>query len=175
MAAEKNKDSKKEESGNMIKMVLLYVGAMAVMTAIAIVLVVMVIGPKMSPAPMLPIQQTQAQTQSQASTGEPNGLASHVVDVGDEFIVNPSGSNGLRYLSVKMSAAVSSADTEALLNNHQAQLSHIVVSVISARTIAELEEPGWMEKLGEDLKNALNEVFGEGQIQRIFFRRFIIQ
>lgn len=172
MAADDNKKQKKsqDDSGGGMKSLLLYVGAMGVMTVVAIVLVVVVVGPKLSPAPMV---QTQQPAEQKESLGDAKGLVNNAVALG-EFIVNPAGTQMKRYLAVDISAAIASSKS-SLITQHQAELMHTINATVAKKTITELQEIGGMESLRNDIKDALNEVFGEGSIEQIFFTKYIIQ
>jgi flagellar protein FliL len=90
-------------------------------------------------------------------------------------VVNLAGTMGTRYL--KTSFIVTGAETglTAAFEAKKAQLTDVTLSVLSALTLADLEEPGSKNVLREKLVGAYNEVLGRKIVDQVYFSDFVVQ
>ena len=92
-----------------------------------------------------------------------------------DVIVNLSGALGTRYL--KTSFTVSGADSHLpdVIKENQKKLLDITISVLSARTLNDLDSPTAKNAIREELIAKYNHSLGVDMVEEIYFSEFVIQ
>ena len=99
-----------------------------------------------------------------------------------EFMINPADTSdldGLRFLRANITLGVSPASVHGEFEKRHPMLRDIVISILSAKTVAEMDDPEDREFIKDEVKFALEEVLKKdeirGEVLRVYFTDFIIQ
>jgi flagellar protein FliL len=90
-------------------------------------------------------------------------------------VVNLAGTMGTRYLKTSFIVTGAEVGLPAAFEAKKAQLTDVTLSVLSALTLADLEEPGSKNVLREKLVGAYNEVLGRKIVDQVYFSDFVVQ
>jgi flagellar FliL protein len=93
----------------------------------------------------------------------------------NKILVNLSGSMGSRYLLTSLTLASDKEGFGELILNNEAQLVDLASSVLSAKTIADLEKPDARTVIRLELETVFNNALGVGTVQDVFFTEFAVQ
>jgi flagellar FliL protein len=90
-------------------------------------------------------------------------------------VVNLSGTMGTRYLKTSFIVTGTDAGLQAMFETNKAKLTDVTLNVLSALTLADLEEPGSKNVLREKLVGAYNDTFGRKVADQVYFSDFVVQ
>jgi len=90
-------------------------------------------------------------------------------------VVNLSGTMGTRYLKTSFTITGSDKDLKQLFDTNKARLTDVTLNVLSALSLAELEEPGSKNVLRSKLVTAYNQTLGRRAVEQVYFSDFLIQ
>jgi flagellar FliL protein len=102
--------------------------------------------------------------------GEPTDPASFEFK---DVVVNLAGTMGTRYL--KTSFVVKGKQVRTVFEADKVRLADATLGVLSAVTLAELEQAGSRNILRGKLVNAYNQTLGKHVVDQVFFTDFVIQ
>ncbi len=92
-----------------------------------------------------------------------------------EYTVNLLEAGGRRFLRVKFAAEVDHKRVLSEIERKSPMVDHTVNSVLGSQTLDDLEVPGSRDRIGAQLRNALNQILDDGEITNIFFEVFVWQ
>ncbi len=107
--------------------------------------------------------------------GGKQGGGKTAVPLSAKVLVNVSGTAGTRYLLAQLTLVGSHAELKDSVEKSDAQLRDVASSVLSTKTIADLDKPGSRNLIRTELISAFNGVLGEGRVKEIYFTDFAIQ
>ncbi len=90
-------------------------------------------------------------------------------------VVNLSGSLGTKYLKTSFTFNSSNANLKKIVEENKKQMLDVAISVLSSRSLADLEAPGSKNVIRNDLMAHFNEALRSDLIEQIFFTEFVIQ
>lgn len=91
-------------------------------------------------------------------------------------IVNLSGTMGTRYLKTTfLVTAAKDVDIKSAFEAARPRLTDVTLNVLSALTLADLEEPGAKNLIREKLVGAYNQSLGRKVAEQVYFSDFVIQ
>jgi len=91
-------------------------------------------------------------------------------------VVNLAGTMGTRYLKTSfLVTAVKGTDLKTLFEGSKPRLTDVTLNVLSALTLADLEEPGSKNIIREKLVNAYNQALGKKVADQVYFSDFVVQ
>jgi len=91
-------------------------------------------------------------------------------------VVNLSGTMGTRYLKTSfLVTAAGGADIKTVFEGAKPRLTDVTLNVLSALTLADLEEPGSKNVIREKLVNAYNQALGKKIAEQVYFSDFVVQ
>jgi flagellar FliL protein len=93
----------------------------------------------------------------------------------DNLIVNPSGSQGTRFLMVSVAVETPNAAMEALLRSREAQIRDLVITMLERQTMESLAQPGIRDTLKAQLSDTITALSGQSSRLRVFLPQFVIQ
>ncbi|NWF90381.1 MAG: flagellar basal body-associated FliL family protein [Ignavibacteriaceae bacterium] len=93
----------------------------------------------------------------------------------DDMIVNPAGTNGKMLLLASLGLAVDKEDSKKELEQKQVIVKDVILSVLSARTIDQLNQSTYRDSLKTDIINRLAAHVPNIKISNVYFSKFIIQ
>jgi len=93
----------------------------------------------------------------------------------ENVVVNLSGSLGTKYLKSSFTFSSSNANLKKLVEENKKQLLDVAITVLSSRTLADLEAAGAKNVIRNDLMAHLNEALHSDLIEQIYITDFVIQ
>lgn len=99
-----------------------------------------------------------------------------IFDKLETIVVNPAGTDGLRFLSTQVFLGLSDLKVaEYITNNHLVpRINDTLVAVFSSKTIADLD-PSRHAKLKEEIRKRLNQFLGQNAVLEVYFQSFVLQ
>lgn len=107
------------------------------------------------------------------SSSAPAGARQNVTF--NKLLVNVAGTMGSRYLLVSLVLSGTSSDLPARVAQNEPQLRDMASSLLSSKTIADLEKPGARNLIRGELLAGFNTVLGNSEVKDIYFTEFAIQ
>ncbi len=92
-----------------------------------------------------------------------------------DVIVNLSGALGTRYLKTSFTVSGSDSHLPDVIKENQKKLLDITISVLSARTLNDLDSPTAKNAIREELIAKYNHSLGVDMVEEIYFSEFVIQ
>ena len=188
--APKPADAAVPAAGGGMKAMLPLILNIVLMPVIAYVMTVFVLLPKINSAGVAAHAKTEGGDAAAESGGhgepakeETGGGGKHgggaggktSVPLSAKVLVNVSGTAGTRYLLAQLTLVGTHAELKDSVEKSDAQLRDVASSVLSAKTIADLDKPGSRNLIRTELISAFNGVLGEGRVKEIYFTDFAIQ
>ncbi|KAB2647239.1 MAG: flagellar basal body-associated FliL family protein [Verrucomicrobia bacterium] len=188
--APKPADAAVPAAGGGMKAMLPLILNIVLMPVIAYVMTVFVLLPKINSAGVAAHAKTEGGDAAAESGGhgepakeEKGGGGKHgggaggktSVPLSAKVLVNVSGTAGTRYLLAQLTLVGTHAELKDSVEKSDAQLRDVASSVLSAKTIADLDKPGSRNLIRTELISAFNGVLGEGRVKEIYFTDFAIQ
>ena len=93
----------------------------------------------------------------------------------DTFTVNLKSDSGRRYLKVTMDLELSGQELTAELDNKTAIIRDRIIRILTSKTLEEVTSRKGKDKLTQQIKDALNAMLVDGQINGVYFTEFVIQ
>ncbi len=91
-------------------------------------------------------------------------------------VVNLAGTMGTRYLKTSfLVTAAGGVDIKTIFENAKPRLTDVTLNVLSALTLADLEEAGSKNIIREKLVNAYNQALGKKIADQVYFSDFVVQ
>lgn len=90
-------------------------------------------------------------------------------------VVNLSGTMGTRYLKTSFTVTGSDPALKQTFDTSKARLTDVTLNVLSALSLAELEEPGAKNLIRDKLVSAYNQTLGHHAVDQVYFSDFLIQ
>ncbi len=98
----------------------------------------------------------------------------HVYVVKD-LIVNPAGTNGLRFLLTTIGLEVTSEETVKELEKRDVQVHDAIINILTSMTLPQLDDINSRDSLKVDIKSQINKDLTTGTVLNVYFSKFIIQ
>lgn len=199
MADEKPKDDKKQDaaaSGGGIKAMLPLIITVVLMPVLAFVMTKFVMLPKLQAvitASATTTDHAEGETTEHATddakTGD-HGSASTAGEHGEpkkiskgdkvswqlsKVIVNVAGTQATRYLMSAYTLVGKGTDFSSTLDANTDQVRDVTSSVLSGKTIQDLEKPDSRAIIKAELMSAINTALGKPLVQEIYITEFAIQ
>lgn len=102
------------------------------------------------------------------------GEASPAYDF-DSVVVNLSGTMGTRYLKTSFTVLSGNANLKTIIEENKKQLLDVAITVLSARSLADLEQPGAKNTVRSELAAQFNQALNSDLIEQIYFSEFVVQ
>jgi flagellar protein FliL len=93
----------------------------------------------------------------------------------NKILVNIAGSMGSRYLMAGLTLASDKQGFGDVVVNNEAQLLDLAASVLSSKTIADLERPEARTVVRSELQTVFNNALGAGTVKDVYLTEFAIQ
>ncbi len=93
----------------------------------------------------------------------------------ENVVVNLAGTMGTRYLKTSFTALSDNPEVKTIIDENKKQLLDVATTVLSARTLADLEQPGAKNVVRNDLMANLNQALKSDVISQIYFSDFVVQ
>lgn len=92
-----------------------------------------------------------------------------------EFQVNLYDPVARRFLRMKIDLAYDEKALNKEIETRESELRSSIIEVLRSKTVDDLDEPGGMKALEEDLLEVVNNVLLEGEVRAIYYKEFIFQ
>lgn len=93
----------------------------------------------------------------------------------ENVVVNLAGTMGTRYLKVTFLVTGSDPSLRSQFEANKPKAVDVTIGVLSALTLADLEEAGAKNIIREKLIVAYNQAFGKRVAEQIYFSEFVVQ
>jgi flagellar FliL protein len=93
----------------------------------------------------------------------------------EELIVNPSGTNGQRFLVVEISLELYDETHIKLIEAEKEQIKHNMLEVLSSRTVSQLARLSEREKLRSELATVTNQAIGKRSVRNLYYTKYVMQ
>ncbi len=90
-------------------------------------------------------------------------------------VVNLAGTMGTRYLKCSFLVTGTNPNIKGLFEENKPRLMDVTLNVMSALTLADLEEPGSKNIIREKLVTAYNTALGKKVADQVYFSDFVVQ
>lgn len=113
---------------------------------------------------------------SDGKDGDPGAAMPPVpIHLLDNIVMNPSGSNGQRFLLLSVAYELSDATGVEKMKQRDAEIRDLVQRVVGRRTIDQLGDLQQRELLKVEVAKATEDVIGPKTVKKVFFPQFVIQ
>jgi flagellar FliL protein len=93
----------------------------------------------------------------------------------ENLVLNPAGSGGTRFLMVTATFELKDGAAEQAMKDKEAEVRDRVLSLLGKKTVEELTEIGLREGIKKEVLDAINPLFPNGAVRKVFFPQFVIQ
>jgi flagellar FliL protein len=93
----------------------------------------------------------------------------------EDLVVNPAGTDAVRYLCVSVGLESSDQNVIAELQKRDAQIKDYLIQIFSSKTVGELVDVRARERLREEVKERVEAVLPEGGLDAVYFVNFVLQ
>ncbi len=93
----------------------------------------------------------------------------------DTIVVNLSGSNGRRYLKAKINLEAKDGDVKKLIETKSIQIKDRLISIISSKTLEDIDGLEAQENLRKEIKDAVDVVLKVEGVLQVYFTEFVVQ
>jgi flagellar FliL protein len=179
---EKEEGTEKKSSNKMLIIIIIVVLVLVIL--IGVVAAVLLLSDDEEEATAQPVAaKTQPAPTAQKTTPTSSitaGSVRKLNEIGvlyplDTFTVNLKSDSGRRYLKVTMDLELSGQELTAELDNKTAVIRDRIIRILTSKTLEEVTSRKGKDKLTQQIKDALNAMLVDGQIQGVYFTEFVIQ
>jgi flagellar FliL protein len=124
---------------------------------------------------LAPTLEQRRSEQSRASSSVASELESLSFVSIEPLIVNPANSNGERYLKATVSLETHDPKVVEELNKRLPQIKNQINTVLSSKTIEQLQTNEDRERLRREIQNRVNGLLLTGSISNVYFEEFVCQ
>lgn len=111
---------------------------------------------------------------------EPAAEAEEPIEYGqfleiDNLIINPDGTDGKRYLMVKIGFESEKAKTLEEVTQKEVVVRDAILRFLSAQTVEDLAAIEKRDAIKDELRAMINEILEKGEITRLYFTQYVLQ
>ena len=92
-----------------------------------------------------------------------------------DIVVNPAGTGGTRFLSVSFAFQVDSPEMAASLKSKETIIRDVLITILSAKTIAQLTDPKQKEIIRYQIKKRVSELMKSEELTAVYYTDFVLQ
>ena len=173
-------DEEEDESGGGGSPLMKYLPIIGIVLVVQIVMVYLVANWWLAPSgePTQPDVEQVAETEVAPGTagGLPPGQVTVIYEKLDPIVVNPAGTEGMRFLSATVHLGLASSEVLAAIdgNNLSSKIRDRLIDLLRAKTIGQLD-PGHHDEIKDEIRERLNEFLGENAVLEVYFQGFVLQ
>jgi len=176
---EEGGEEEEQEGGLNLKRYLPYIaGVLVVQIIIGYLLVNWLFAPDEVLEEEEVVEEVLPAEEEQLATNGPLGIVSVVYENIEDIVVNPAGTEGLRFLSAKINLGLASPEVEVFIeeNKQGSKIRDRLIDILRSKTITQLE-PENHQRLKDEIKERLNvEGFlGVNAVVEVYFQNFVLQ
>ncbi len=110
-----------------------------------------------------------------AAGGEKGGGAEASVHLLENLVLNPSGTNGSRFLLLTVAIETGTPAVAAEMTTRDAELRDIILTSLGTKTVDQLTDISTREVIKGELQAAIGGRFGKSAVKRLYFPQFVVQ
>ena len=110
-----------------------------------------------------------------AAGGEKGGGAEASVHLLENLVLNPSGTNGSRFLLLTVAIETGTPAAAAEMTTRDAELRDIILTSLGTKTVDQLTDISTREVIKGELQTAIGGRFGKSAVKRLYFPQFVVQ
>ena len=130
----------------------------------------LVIVPKLKPQASAAVEEKH----EEKAEGE-HGEGHNEVYLVENLLVNPTGTNGTRFLSATLGLEVAKPETAKTLEDKKIQVRDLLIAILSARTVEQLTDTAERDNMRGEIKERLNELIGGEELAAVYFVDYVLQ
>jgi flagellar FliL protein len=92
-----------------------------------------------------------------------------------DIVVNPSGTNGTRYLCTTVAFEITNPMVEQEATAREAQVRDLLIEILGRRTVPELSSLEMRDYIREEIETSVNTLLTSGEIDGVYFSNFVLQ
>ena len=93
-----------------------------------------------------------------------------------DLIVNPAGTRGTRFFLVSLGLEYSPSGAEDKLKEQEPRIRDRLITILAEKTLAQLSDITYREKLRKEINQAVQEVLGEdAEVLHVYFVKYVLQ
>jgi flagellar basal body-associated protein FliL len=92
-----------------------------------------------------------------------------------DIVVNPSGTNGTRYLCTTVALEITNPLVEEEATAREAQVRDLLIEILSRRTVTELSSLEMRDHIRDEIARSVNTLLTSGEIDGVYFSNFVLQ
>jgi flagellar FliL protein len=144
-------------------------------------LVVRVIGPNLAMAKVAQVRESLKPSEEHA---EPVEVPVHrrseepvmgTVNLIEDLVVNPSGSEGTRYLCTTVALESIEPGVTDEITLREAQVRDVLIEILGKRSVEELATLDTRDQIREEIKVGVNMLLSTGSVVGVYFSNFVLQ
>lgn len=94
----------------------------------------------------------------------------------ESIVINPRGTDGRRYLMVRVGVEAPTPEMLERLNVLGPAVRDIILETLSRHTVPELSDVTQRDGLKDEVRTAINDVLGaDGPVTRVYFTQYVLQ
>ncbi len=97
------------------------------------------------------------------------------INLVEDLVVNPSGSQGMRYLCTTVAFESLLPEVSGELTQREAQVRDVLIEILGKRTVEELATLETRDQIRNEIKMAVNELVSTGEVVGVYFSNFVLQ
>jgi flagellar protein FliL len=147
------------------------------MPAIAYAITTFLLIPKLQGGKATSAEQPAAEAAHGAPSGGGKAAAKNKITVplSGRVTVNVAGTAGTRYLVANLTLVGKVTEFKGEVEAHDPQLRDAASSILSGKTISDLEKPGMRNMIRAELISAFNDILGKEAVTDLYLTEFAIQ
>jgi len=159
------------------------ISALALAPVMAYAVTSFVLIPKLKSGPKVPSHavpasesaSVEAKSESKGEGKKEEGADVQQSVIMAKLLVNVSGTMGSRFLLTSITLMGNGGEFKSRCEKHDAQMRDMACSILSTKTIADLERPDARNLIRSELLINFNNILGGAAVQSIYFTEFAIQ
>lgn len=147
----------------------------------AYVLTTKVIAPKIIETKVVDLQAEMGQLPPEGGAEKPpvkekpsDGAVGNMLQIKD-IVVNPSGTNGTRYLCTTVAFEITDPLLVEEATAREAQVRDLLIEILGRRTVQELSSLEMRDYIRGEIHSSVNELLTKGEVDGVYFSNFVLQ
>jgi flagellar basal body-associated protein FliL len=103
--------------------------------------------------------------------GSGTGVATEIKDL----VVNPAQTDGTRYVCATVSLEASTAQAAEEVSARESQVRDKLIEILGSRTVGELSSLEVRDDIREEIREAVDDLITQGEIEAVYFSNFVLQ
>ncbi len=92
-----------------------------------------------------------------------------------DIVINPAGTGGTRFLSVSFAFQLDSPEMAAVMESKENIVRDVLITILSAKTIAQLTDPKQKEIVRYQIKKRVSELLKTDELTAVYYTDFVLQ